>query len=262
MTHIFWADSVAKAIYRMDADGSDVTTVVSAPTEGQIPDFCLDPVGEKLYWVSKSGTENSKVFKADLDGANQEQITAIDLAHPIVIMDIDVDPVNERLYFLTMNEGYLRSSGLDGSDITELVTSGISTPGDLEVDPDGGKVYFSSQSFDTVKRVDLDGTNEETIVSSGLNNPYGLAVDTGILYIADYQATDGDIFTIGADGSGTLTSILTRSGLEDVAVDTVGDHLYFVDIGTDDVTRSDLDGGDVTTVYAGSGYPVAIELLY
>jgi hypothetical protein len=86
---------------------------------------------------------------------------------------IALDLKRGHIYWTNMgrapeNDGWIRRSNLDGSNITEIVPAGGTfTPKQLKIDEANGKLYWSDREGMRVQRCNLDGSNIETIVVTG-----------------------------------------------------------------------------------------------
>ena len=61
----------------------------------------------------------------------------------------------------------IQRSDLDGSNVEDLITSGLHTPVWLALDVSGGKMYWTDWGTDRIRRADLDGSNVENLVVAG-----------------------------------------------------------------------------------------------
>ena len=151
-----------------------------------------------------------------------------------------------KLYWGDWGTGKIQRADLDGSNVEDLVTTGLRTPYGLAVDEAGDKLYWTDWGTVKIQRADLDGSNVEDVITSGLVNPWGLAVDEAgdKLYWTDV-GTD-KIRRADLDGSNVedviTTGLSTPWGL---ALHAADDKLYWTDWGTSKIQRADLDGSNV-----------------
>ena len=82
------------------------------------------------------------------------------------------------VYWTDSSTDTIQRAYYDGSDIEDIVTTGLRTPTSLTVDLTEGKVYWADSGTDKIQRANLDGSNIEDIVTTGLRTPTSIAVDT------------------------------------------------------------------------------------
>ncbi|MEU9125282.1 3-hydroxyacyl-CoA dehydrogenase [Streptomyces sp. NPDC048506] len=196
----------------------------------------------------------------------------------------------ERLFVLEASGGgRLFSVNPDGSDKTVLVT-GCRVPDGVAVDTAAGHIYWTnmgvpSENDGSIERVDLDGGNRTTIVPSGVTHtPKQLhfeATDQK-LYWGDREGMR--VMRCDLDGSNVETLVQTGQGEDDardetrwcvgVAVDPVGEHLYWTQKGPSDAGRGRLltagidlpagespaDRSDIEVLFEGLPEPIDLEL--
>ena len=87
---IYWLDtSTAKDVLRANLDGSDIEPVITA--DGSIIAFAIDRPANKIYWAI-----NSRVSRANLNGANVE--TLIDASMIQSVLGLTIDPPSGLMY--------------------------------------------------------------------------------------------------------------------------------------------------------------------
>jgi hypothetical protein len=86
---------------------------------------------------------------------------------------IALDLKRGHIYWTNMgkaseNDGWVRRSNLDGSNIIDIVPAGGTfTPKHIKIDEAGAKLYWSDREGMRVQRCNLDGSNIETVVVTG-----------------------------------------------------------------------------------------------
>ena len=182
---------------------------------------------------------------------------------------VTVKPAN-RMYWVDSGTDKIQRADLDGSNVEDLVTSGLTIPFGIALDTSGGKMYWADRGTDKIQRADLDGSNVEDLITSGLNGPLHIALDVsgGKMYWVD-NSTDK---IQRANITGTITEIrasvedLITSGLDvpsGIALDTSGSKMYWADRGTDKIRRADLDGSnaeDLITSGLNSPFGIALDV--
>ena len=135
----------------------------------------------------------------------------------------------------------IQRSDLFGSNIEDLITTGLTEPGGLAIAE--GKMYWVDSIEGKIQRSDLDGRNIEDLVG-GLTEIGGLAIAEGKMYWVDRGT--GKLQRSDLDGRNIEDLITT--GLNQpwaIALDIAAGKMYWVDRGTGKLQRSDLDGGNI-----------------
>lgn len=123
---MYWTDCVAPMIHRANLDGTNVEVVIADIGGGAIG-MALDLVAGKMY-IGNQGTD--QIQQANLDGTGLVNI--VPLTAP---MGIVVDNPNGKIYFTNRGgiQG-LRRANLDGSNVEDLVVTGLISPAMLALD--------------------------------------------------------------------------------------------------------------------------------
>ena len=250
---LYWTDAGTNKIQRSNLDGSQVTDVVTAPTN--FPNgIAYDSVSDRVYWTnSLSGNINS--------------VTAggTGLTQPIsgssgVIQGLAVAGGLDKMFWASAGDGVIRQSSLSGLNVSNLVT-GLLSPNDVAVDTVGGLIYWTEIDGDRIGRANLDGTNKTFLVSTGAGTaPAGLALDTanGFMYWTD--VAQGLIMRSDING-GSVTQLISGMGLaRDIALDSANGHMYFIndDDNFNTIYRANLDGSGLLPVVTGLDDPFGL----
>ena len=173
-----------------------------------------------------------------------------------------VDPDSPPIYWTDWGVDKIQRANLDGSNVEDLVTSGLTAPWGIALDIAGGKMYWTDVFTDKIQRANLDGSNVEDLVTSGLIGPQDIALDIAgdKMYWPDW-GTD-KIQRANLDGSNVED--LVTSGLRGpwgIALDIAGGKMYWTDVFTDKIQRANLDGSNVEDlVTSGLRSPQCIAL--
>ena len=176
--------------------------------------------------------------------------------------------VEEPVYMYWTDSGTdtIQRADLNGSNIEDIVTTGLRTPTNVVVDLAVGKLWWTDSGTDTIQRANLDGSNVEDIVTTGLRTPTGIAVDRewGSVYWID-SGTDKIQRAFIVDGSNPQDVITT--GLRtptDIALDPYDPDLgkmYWTDSGTDKIQRANFNGSNIEDLITeGLRTPTSIAL--
>ena len=162
-----------------------------------------------LYYSDVGG--GGTINHANLDGSD----SAVIVSNAGVPKGMAIDSVNEFLYWADLG-GRIRRSGLDGTNLVDLVT-GLDSPQDVELF--GGKLYWTQVG--KIQRANTDGTQVEDVVI-GLQYPQFLAIDeinSRLFWAEDAPsgqtpATTDKIRRTNIPASGTASPVDVITGLD------------------------------------------------
>ena len=166
------------------------------------------------------------------------------------------------MYWTDLGTKKIQRANLDGSGVTNLITTGLGTLHYLALDTAGGKMYWTDSAFDSIQRANLNGSHIEALVTTGLSSPGGIALDVeaGKMYWTD--SITHKIQRANLNGNGVEDLVTT--GLQwpqGIALDVTGGKMYWTDGGTDKIQRANLDGSGVEDLFnAGSSALQGIAL--
>ena len=149
------------------------------------------------------------------------------------------------MYWSDWGSDKIQRSNLDGSEIEDLVATGLNEPYGLALDLGEGKIYWTDWGSDRIQRANLDGSQIEDLVT-GLNQPRGIALDLedGRMYWPDWGTDKIQRANLdGSDVEDLVTEGLRTS--QAIALDLDEGKMYWTDYGTDKIQRANLDGSQV-----------------
>lgn len=113
-----------------------------------------------------------------------------------------------KLYWPDSVTDKIQRANLDGSNIEDLISTGLGDPNVIALDISGGKMYWTDWIMNKIQRANLDGSNVEDLVT-GLGDPRGIALDIsgGKMYWTDTRTHK--IQRANLDGSNTEDLIST-----------------------------------------------------
>ena len=200
--------------------------------------------GGKVYWTEKTGESAGTINSANLNGSGVKELASI-LAVP---MGIAVS--SDKLYW-TNSRGRIQSADLDGSGITNVISSGLEGVMDLALA--GGNAYWTQGG--NVRFVNLTGQKQIRNISTGTDTTNSLAIGGGKVYWTEMTGSNaGTINSANLNGSGAteLASILAApSG---IAVDGSRSKLYWTN-SRGRVQSANLNGSKIQNVVSGLGNP-------
>jgi low density lipoprotein receptor-related protein 5/6 len=177
---VYWSQTheigVEEKIHRANLDGSDQEAIVASGLQ-QTTGLAIDSASGHLYWADRF---QQKIERTDLDGQNRVTLLS-GLGLP---WGLALDLSAGKMYW---TEGAkIRRADLDGSNVEDLITSGITNAQGIALDLSAGKMYWAAYSFGRIERADLDGSNQEVLLS-GLGGVGDLAIDeaAGKIYWVD-----------------------------------------------------------------------------
>ena len=76
-----------------------------------------------------------------------------------------------KMYWPDSVTDKIQRANLDGSNVEDLVTTGLSDPDGIALDVAGGKIYWTDTLTDKIQRANLDGSNVEDLVTREVKRP-------------------------------------------------------------------------------------------
>ena len=186
-------------------------------------------------------------------------ITTVGLFLVLICSPLNV-VAQSKMYWTDRNTSKIQRSDLDGSNIEDLVTTGINGPFYIDLDLSNGKMYWTDVFDNAIRRANFDGSNIEDLVT-GLGDPEGLALDVadGKMYWVD-PATNK---VQRADLNGANVEDLVTSGLNHPAgidLDLVNNKMYWTNSSALKIQKANLDGSNVEDVIISLPGPHGIKL--
>ena len=156
-------------------------------------------------------------------------------------------PEKARMYWTNAGSwDRIQRADIDGSNVEDLITTGLRDPLDVALDLTDGKMYWSDHGTDRIQRANLDGSGVEDLVTTGISYPVGLALDVaaGKMYWTDWIRQT--IQRANLDGSDVEDLVATGLDMpRGLALDLGAGKMYWIDQGTDKIQRANLDGSRV-----------------
>ena len=109
-----------------------------------------------------SDINNGDILKTSLQGGSAQTLFS-DIGF---IWDIEIDPINEKLYFTNRSKRMIQSADFDGNNLDTVLANAGTVKG-LDIDLSEGKLYWAttgSFSEEKLQRMDFDGNNLETLI--------------------------------------------------------------------------------------------------
>ena len=182
----------------------------------------------------------------------------------------DATPPPAQMYWTIAEAGAsaIQRSDLNGANVEDLVTTGLSLPGGIALDMAGGKMYWTDWGFpNAIYHANLDGSNVQALVTGLSNPPWGIALDAaaGKMYwtISSIGGNDGEIRCANLDGSNVQTLVTGLYWPRHITLDVAGGKMYWTIAGSgaSAIQRADLNGANVEDlVTTGLSLPGGIAL--
>ena len=157
------------AVWEVDLSNNQAT-VLYDPSNG----LGTLPVGRDFYagnlYITCVDFDAESVWVGNVDGSGVTRI--IDYAAGGFGYGIEVDEVNEKIYFDNNDGDVILRANLDGTEIQEVVSEGGRVYG-IAIDNSNGKIYWTDEASGSVFMADLDGSNPVTLTSD-FDDPRGL----------------------------------------------------------------------------------------
>ncbi|XP_072448783.1 low-density lipoprotein receptor-related protein 4 isoform X1 [Chiloscyllium punctatum] len=183
---------------------------------------------------------------------NLENAIALDFHHD-----------KELVFWSDVTLDRIMKANLNGSNVEEVVSTGLESPGGLAIDWIHNKLYWTDSGTSRIEVSNLDGTQRKVLLWQNLEKPRAIALHPmeGTIYWTDwgntprieYAAMDGSNRKIIAD-----THLFWPNGL---TIDYAGQKMYWVDAKHHVIERADLDGQNRRAVISqGLPHPFAITV--
>ncbi len=193
---LYISDYDNSAIYRCDADGSNLVTFRSNLPG---PDgLAIDFENNMLYWDTDDGIQRTKLAVTNVNDA--ENFVTGQANDP---EGVSVDAVNKKLFWTNYNGG-LWSINLDGTAKTEVI-AGVEGGSTLVID---NRVYFDyyvASGDIHLKSANLDGTAMGTITTGISKVVFGIGYEPAGKKIYWGDRSVGKIMRANTDGTGIET---------------------------------------------------------
>ena len=160
---MYWSIWNPGKIRRANLDGTNVEDLITGLREPE--DIDLDIAGGKIYWTD---TVTNKIQRANLDGSNIEDLVTVGLSHPL---GLTLDVAGGKIYWTNTSfwpwggpgVDKISRANLDGTNLEDLVTTGLAIAHGIALDVSAGKMYWADQG--KIQGANLDGSNVEDIIT-------------------------------------------------------------------------------------------------
>uniref|UniRef100_A0A672PIR8 Low-density lipoprotein receptor-related protein 4-like n=1 Tax=Sinocyclocheilus grahami TaxID=75366 RepID=A0A672PIR8_SINGR len=176
---------------------------------------------------------------------------------------LDFHHSNELVFWSDVTLDRIMRASLNGSNVEEVVSTGLESPGGLAVDWIHNKLYWTDSGTSRIEVANLDGTQRKVLLWQRMEKPRAIALnpmegkiywtDWGNMPCIEYANMDGSNRKIIAD-----THLFWPNGL---TIDYASHRMYWVDAKHHVIERADLDGKNRKAVISqGLPHPFAITV--
>jgi len=185
--NVYWTD-VEGRVQRMGLEDDFPEGLVEASfthREG----ILVDAAGGWMYWpcadksyatIHKAHLDGSSVAHLIGDDAHDSNGDSLELYGP---RGIALDVASGKVYWSDTIADKIQRSNLDGSEVQDVITSGLHSVIGLAIDSAGGKLYWTDRGnstltsdLDAIVRANLDGSDVEVLVPYGHAEPRSIAL--------------------------------------------------------------------------------------
>ncbi|XP_072320955.1 low-density lipoprotein receptor-related protein 4 isoform X2 [Eucyclogobius newberryi] len=176
---------------------------------------------------------------------------------------LDFHHRHELVFWSDVTLDRIMKANLNGSNVEEVVSTGLESPGGLAIDWIQDKLYWTDSGTSRIEVSNLDGTHRKVLLWQNMEKPRAIALhpieakiywtDWGNTPRIEYSNMDGSNRRVIAD-----THLFWPNGL---TIDYAGRRVYWVDAKHHVIERSDLDGRNRKAVISqGLPHPFAITV--
>ncbi|XP_053722161.1 low-density lipoprotein receptor-related protein 2 [Synchiropus splendidus] len=187
---LYWFDAGTGRIERMKFDGTGKETLIDngvIGTEG----LALDWVGRKLYWTD--GFYGS-IHVMELDGRYQRKLLTdtfttgnktYTISRPRAVA---VNPKYGWLYWTDWADTpYIGRTGMDGTNVTAIITTKLEWPNALTIDYTTNKIFFADSHLSFLDFADMDGQNRHRAIAGSLPHVFAVSLFEDWVYWTDWN---------------------------------------------------------------------------
>jgi len=263
---LYFVDVGNKAIKGVKTDGSNVTTLI---TNVQALTLTIAPVAQQLYFFE---SKNKTIQRIDSTGGGLTTILTV-AGKNAAVNGLDLS--SSALYWSREDDGRLQYAKLDGTEpASDLLAAGAGNkpwglrlgPTQANSDPRSKALCWTENwgaNRQVVRRSAADGTNRKTLVSAqqAAQNIKFYSPTERLFWGGNQQILssklNGANLTLIHDCAAIGTTCASVFGL---ALDAVGQQLYFVDQTNKAIYRVNSGGGGEQALATGLSKPWDIDL--
>ncbi|MEN8192783.1 MAG: T9SS type A sorting domain-containing protein [Bacteroidota bacterium] len=174
--------------------------IVVMDSQSALRGIAIDPVDQKIYWISTNLTSGPKIWRANMDGTSPVVLIDFGTGSSSTPRAISLDVRERKMYWTNFGEGNIQCADMSESAVPEDILVGLKGPSGLAVDADSGKIFWTEMNGHQIKCADLNGANEILLISN-LSYPNSIAVDRSKNRMAWTEMGSGKVKSAELDGS-------------------------------------------------------------
>uniref|UniRef100_A0A3Q2GKG7 Low density lipoprotein receptor-related protein 4 n=1 Tax=Cyprinodon variegatus TaxID=28743 RepID=A0A3Q2GKG7_CYPVA len=157
---------------------------------------------------------------------------------------LDFHHSQELVFWSDVTLDRIMKANLNGSNVEEVISTGLESPGGLAIDWIHDKLYWTDSGTSRIEVANLDGTHRKVLLWQNMEKPRAIALHPieGKIYWTDWGNTPR-IEYANMDGSNRRviadTHLFWPNGL---TIDYASRRIYWVDAKHHVIERADLDG--------------------
>ena len=239
-------------IKKSNIDGTNIQTVINTNSDSP-QGFQIDFDELKIYWING---KDSKLYKANLDGTNQELAVELSPGGTSLIASLQLGGNKNEVFWSNYVKNNIQKTNIVSSETEIIIEDFLDNPYEIIVDNIHKNVFVTDYNNGILKS-NYEGNEIEFVVKSSYIQ--GIAVDSNFLYY--YDNSKKEIVKANLDGSNKTTLFSKVGFVKDIELDKKKNQIYWID-GTDrKIYKSNLDGIDKQAIIdAGSNaWSLAID---